>query len=61
MYIKEIDICNKFQQAEDRISKKNMDKEYAPIAGSPEFSKLSIQLALGDNNPVLKEGLVRFL
>jgi hypothetical protein len=35
-----------------------LDKEYAPIAGSPEFCSLSINLALGEDNEQTKNGLV---
>lgn len=45
-------------QAEENITKKGLDKEYAPISGSADFCKLSVSLALGDDNPHLKEGLV---
>ena len=45
-------------QAEAEIVKKNMDKEYSPITGSPEFCKASINLALGEDNEWTKNGLV---
>ena len=45
-------------QAEAEIVKKNMDKEYSPISGSPEFCKASINLALGEDNEWTKNGLV---
>lgn len=35
-----------------------MDKEYAPIAGSSDFCKQSIKLALGDHSDIIKNGLV---
>lgn len=38
-----------------------MDKEYAPIAGSSDFCKQSIKLALGDNSDIIKNGLVRII
>lgn len=44
-------------KAEENITKKGLDKEYAPISGSADFCKLSVSLALGDDNPHLKEGL----
>ena len=37
---------------------KNLDKEYAPIAGIPEFTKASANLAFGDNNEIVKNSLV---
>lgn len=39
---------------------KNLDKEYAPIGGSADFCKLSIQLALGNDNEQVKNGQVRY-
>lgn len=44
-------------EAEDRMRSKNLDKEYAPIGGSAEFCKLTISLALGDDNEQVKNGL----
>jgi hypothetical protein len=35
-----------------------MDKEYAPISGLPEFCNSAINLALGDGNELVKNGLV---
>lgn len=32
-----------------------MNKEYAPITGVPEFCEKAIELALGDDSPVLAE------
>ena len=37
---------------------KNLDKEYAPIAGIPEFTKASANLAFGDDNEFVKNSLV---
>ena len=37
---------------------KSLDKEYAPIAGLPEFTKASANLAFGDGNEFVKNGLV---
>ena len=51
-------IINSSSQAEDIIKSKNLDKEYAPIAGVPEFTKASANLAFGDDNEVVKNGLV---
>jgi len=36
----------------------NMDKEYSPISGSAEFGKASINLALGEGNEWVQNGLV---
>jgi aspartate aminotransferase len=43
-------------KAEKRLSDKNLDKEYAGIAGVPEFCKQSIKLALGDDSEHIKAG-----
>lgn len=45
-------------QAEALIAAKQLDKEYLPISGLGEFNKACAQLALGDNNEVLKSGRV---
>lgn len=37
---------------------KNMDKEYAPIHGVPDFISTSIKLAFGEDSDVIKSGLV---
>ncbi|KAJ9584919.1 hypothetical protein L9F63_020725, partial [Diploptera punctata] len=44
-------------KAEERLTAKKLDHEYAPIAGSAEFCNLSINLALGDDNEIAKNGL----
>ncbi|XP_003690950.1 aspartate aminotransferase, mitochondrial [Apis florea] len=41
------------RKAEEKIKTKNMDKEYAPIAGSSDFCTQSIKLALGDNSDAI--------
>ena len=38
------------------IASKALDKEYAPISGSPEFCKAAIGLAIGEDNAVLAAG-----
>lgn len=38
-----------------------MDKEYSPIAGNAVFCEHSINLALGSNNDVVSNGLVRII
>ncbi|EEB15916.1 aspartate aminotransferase, putative [Pediculus humanus corporis] len=43
-------------EAENRLKAKQLDKEYSPISGVPEFCKLSINLAL-DNEEILNNGL----
>ena len=45
------------KKAEDKIRSKEMNKEYAPIAGNAEFCKHSINLALGDCNEIVENGL----
>jgi len=36
----------------------NHDKEYLPISGLGDFTKLAAQLAYGEDSPVIKDGLV---
>ncbi|KAL0273888.1 UNVERIFIED_CONTAM: hypothetical protein PYX00_006461 [Menopon gallinae] len=43
-------------KAEERMKEKKLDKEYAPISGSAEFCKLSVLLAL-DNEQIIADGL----
>lgn len=38
-----------------------MDKEYLPISGLADFTKCAINLALGEGNPWVAEGLVSLL
>lgn len=45
-------------QAEERVAKKGLDKEYAPISGVADFCKAAINLALGENNQISSNGLV---
>lgn len=44
------------RKAEAKIVKANLDKEYGPIGGTPEFAKCVVELALGPNSSVIKEG-----
>uniref|UniRef100_A0A0N5BSK1 Aspartate aminotransferase n=1 Tax=Strongyloides papillosus TaxID=174720 RepID=A0A0N5BSK1_STREA len=41
--------------AEKRIIEKELDKEYAGIAGIPEFTKKAAQLAFGEDSTILSE------
>ena len=43
------------------MKSKDLDKEYAPIAGLAEFTKASAKLAFGDDSEILKNSLVRFI
>ena len=43
------------------IMAKGMDKEYATIAGIPDFCKVAAELAFGENSSVLKDGRVCLL
>jgi len=45
------------RKAEQSVVAKNLDKEYAPIHGNPEFGKSSLNLALGENNQFTPNGL----
>lgn len=44
-------------KAEEYLATAKLDKEYAPISGLAEFCKLSMQLALGEDNAQLKNEL----
>lgn len=44
-------------EAEERMRKKALDKEYAPISGPADFCKHSIALALGEDSEHLKNSL----
>ncbi|VDM39149.1 unnamed protein product [Toxocara canis] len=43
------------RKAEEAIMDARMDKEYAGIAGIPEFTRLAAKLALGDNSAAIRE------
>ncbi|CAL8069109.1 unnamed protein product [Calicophoron daubneyi] len=43
------------KEAESRIISRNMDHEYAPISGIPEFCKEAAKLALGEKSKPLEE------
>lgn len=45
------------RKAEENIRIKEMDKEYSAISGNAEFCEHSINLALGDGNEVVTNGL----
>nr|CAH7768483.1 unnamed protein product [Callosobruchus chinensis] len=45
------------RKAEEQLRAKNLDKEYSPISGTPEFCKRSIELALSENSDVIANGL----
>ncbi|KAF5397707.1 Aspartate aminotransferase, partial [Paragonimus heterotremus] len=44
------------KEAEKRLLERNLDKEYAPISGLPEFCKLAFNLAVGEQSVVAKSG-----
>jgi len=44
--------------AEEILRAANHDKEYLPISGLADFTKLAAQLAYGEDSPVIKDGLV---
>jgi len=50
-------ILPSIKMAEAKITTMNMDKEYSPISGSAEFGKASINLALGEGNEWVQNGL----
>ncbi|RLU15337.1 hypothetical protein DMN91_012331 [Ooceraea biroi] len=45
------------RKAEEKIRSKKMDKEYSAISGNGEFCQHSINLALGEGNEVVANGL----
>ena len=45
------------RKAEEKIRAKNMNKEYLPIGGTPEFCLSSIRLALGSESQHVEHGL----
>jgi aspartate/tyrosine/aromatic aminotransferase len=47
-------------QAEESLSETYKDKEYTGIAGLPEFTKVSADLAYGANNPIIKDKRVNY-
>jgi len=46
------------KEAEQRVVKKNLDKEYAGITGVPDFTKAAAILAYGPDSAPLKEGRI---
>lgn len=44
------------KKAEEQMRKKELNKEYSPISGTPEFCKHSIELALGEGSEIVKNG-----
>lgn len=45
-------------KAEEKLSELNLDKEYLPISGLPDFTASAAKLAFGDKSPVITEKLV---
>lgn len=50
-------VLSSVRKAEEIMRSKNLDMEYSTIVGVPEFNKAAINLALGEGNPWVKEGL----
>jgi aspartate aminotransferase len=46
------------KKAEKIILEKQLNKEYAPIDGTPEFKTVSQKLMFGENSPALKENRI---
>ncbi|KAH9528708.1 glutamate oxaloacetate transaminase 2 [Dermatophagoides farinae] len=44
-------------KAEEKLSELNLDKEYLPISGLPDFTASAAKLAFGDKSPVITEKL----
>lgn len=47
-----------YVKAEKIMAEANLDKEYLPIGGCPEFCKAVATLAFGENSDVIKNELV---
>lgn len=47
-------VLESVKKAEQLIANENLDKEYAPISGLPEFCQASAKLAFGDKSPVIQ-------
>jgi len=45
------------RKAEEILIQKQLDHEYLPQGGLPEFNKAAALLALGENSCILKDGL----
>lgn len=45
------------KKAENILTESNLDHEYLPIGGLPDFAKLVAQLAFGEDSPVVKNKL----
>lgn len=43
-------------KAEQKLLQAKLDKEYSTIIGNPAFNKLSVQLALGEDSPAVRDG-----
>ncbi|KIH47401.1 aminotransferase, class I/II [Ancylostoma duodenale] len=46
------------REAEQRLMAEKLNKEYAGIAGLPDFTKLAAKLALGENSEVIGSGRI---
>ncbi|EPB77739.1 aminotransferase, class I/II [Ancylostoma ceylanicum] len=46
------------REAEQRLMAEKLNKEYAGIAGLPDFTKLAAKLALGENSEVIQSGRI---
>ncbi|KAG8562369.1 hypothetical protein GDO81_015653 [Engystomops pustulosus] len=49
-------VLSSVRKAEAQMTAKNLDKEYLPIGGLPEFARASAQLAMGENSEVIQSG-----
>lgn len=49
---------NNIEQAEDKLYTAKHDKEYLPITGLGDFTKLAAKLAYGEDSQVIQDGLV---
>ncbi|WWD20889.1 hypothetical protein CI109_105367 [Kwoniella shandongensis] len=51
-------ILESVQKAEDILYQKKLDKEYLPITGAEEFTRLAAELAYGKDSKPLQEGRI---
>lgn len=47
-------------KAEEKLSELNLDKEYLPISGLPEFRAAAAKLAFGEKSRVIVDKLVKY-
>jgi aspartate aminotransferase len=51
-------VIRSVKEAAQRIHDQQLNNEYAPIAGEPEFAKQAVALAFGADSPLIKENRI---